>query len=151
MRGMKMVAGGLLVLMSTSCGGGGSDGLGPSAQDINNSLEEILRSAAGDWTGISTGPNPIRLEFRLQESSNGQLTGTGTFKEEGAPTPVPVTVTGTYQRPVLTLAFEGIVYETQQVKGSVQGSYTTVGGIGAALNLTAPGYARSVQVLFQEK
>ena len=150
MRNMSIAAGALLVLMNTSCGGG-VGGIGPTAQDINNSLEDTLRSVAGDWIGIGGGPNAIRLEFKLQEGRNGQVSGTGTMKEESSPTAVPITVTGTFQRPVLTLAFEGIVYESRQVKGAATGSYTTVGGIGSTLTLTAPGYAREVAILLQEK
>ena len=112
-----------------------------------------MRSVAGDWTGIVNGPNAIRLEFRLEEGANGQVSGTGTMKEESAPAAVPITVTGTFQRPVLTLAFDGMVYESRQVKGAAQGSYTTVGGIGigTTLTLTAPGYSRDLAILLQEK
>lgn len=147
MRSMSRMAGALLVLMITSCGGGA----GPFEQDIVNSLEEALQSAAGDWTGFSTGPNAIRLDFKLQQASNGQLSGTGTFKEEGAPVAVPITVTGTFQRPTLALTFEGIVYESRPVKGVAQGSYTSVGGISTTLTLSAPGYSRDITVLLQEK
>jgi hypothetical protein len=152
MRSLSIAAGALIVLMSTSCGGGGNGGW-PTEQDISNSLETTLRSVAGDWTGVAYGPNPnaLRLEFKLQEGANGQVSGTGTMKEEGAPAAVPITVTGTFQRPVLTLAFDGMVYESRQVKGAIQGSYTTVGGIVAPLTLTAPGYSREISILLQEK
>jgi hypothetical protein len=150
MRRRAIAAGALLALLNTSCGGG-SGGPGPTAQNIDNSLEEILRSASGDWIGIGSAPNPIRLEFGLQQASDGQITGSGTMKEDNAPAAVPITVTGTYQRPVLTLAFDGMVYESQQVKGTAQGSYTTVGGIGTTLTLSAPGYTRDIAILLQEK
>jgi hypothetical protein len=146
MRGMSIATGAFVVLMSTSCGGGG-----PTEQDINNSLEATLRSVAGDWTGVANVPNAIRLEFRLVEGPNGQVSGTGTMKEESAPSAVPITVSGTFQRPILTLAFDGIVYESHQVKGVAQGSYTTVGGIGTTLALTASGYSREVPILLLEK
>lgn len=146
MRSMSIVAGALIVLMNTSCGGGG-----PTEQDINNSLEATLRSVAGEWSGVTAPPNAIRLDFRLQEGANGQLSGTGTLKEESAPSAVPITVSGTFQRPVLTLSFEGMVYESRQVKGVAHGSYTTVGGIGTTLTLTAPGYSREIAILLQEK
>lgn len=150
MRRLAIGAGALLVVLNTSCGGDGG-GFGPTEQDIVNSLEATLQSVAGDWTGIASGPNDIRLEFRLQEGINGQVSGVGTFKEQGAPSAVPVTVSGTFQRPVLTLAFDGIVYESRQVKGVAQGSYTTVGGIATSLTLTGSGYSRELAVLFQEK
>jgi hypothetical protein len=148
MRTMPIATGALIALMNTSCGGGGG---WPTEQDINNSLDATLRSVAGDWIGIANVPNAIRLEFRLQEGANGQVSGTGSMKEENAPSAVPITVSGTYQRPVLTLTFDGIVYESHQVKGFAQGSYTTVGGVGTTLTLTAPGYSREVAILLQEK
>lgn len=145
---MSTAAGTLLALMTISCGGGG---YGPTEQDINNSLEVTLQSVAGDWTGVSNEPNAIRLEFRLQEGTTGQVSGTGSMKEANASTAVPVTVSGTFQRPTLTLAFDGMVYESRQVKGTVQGPYTTVGGIATKLTLTAPGYSREISLLLQEK
>ena len=151
MRCMSIAAAALLVLMNTSCGGGGGGLGGPTAQEINESLQATLRSVAGDWTGMANAPNAIRLEFRLQEGSNGQLSGTGTMKEANAAVAVPITVSGTFQRPTLTLAFEGMVYEMHQVKAVAQGSYTTVGGIGTTLTLTAPGYTRELAILLQEK
>lgn len=149
MRSMSIAAGLLVILMTTSCGGGGG-GYGPTEQDINNSLTEELRSVAGGWIGVANGPNAIRLEFTLQQASNGQVSGTGTMKEANAASAVPITVTGTFQRPVLTLAFEGIVYESHQAKGAAQGSYTTVGGIGTTLTLTGTGYSREIAILLQE-
>jgi len=150
MRSLSIVSGALLVvLMTTSCGGGGA--AWPTGQEINNSLEATLQSVAGDWIGLVNPPNAIGLEFRLQEGANGQISGTGTMKEESAASAVPITVTGTFQRPVLTLAFDGMVVESRQVKGTAQGSYTTVGGIGTTLMLTAPGYSRALPILLQEK
>lgn len=134
----------LLCALSTACDSG------PTEREINNSLEETLRSVAGDWTGVSSGSGALRLDFRLQEGSNGQLTGSGTMTE-GTGAPVPITVTGSFQRPLLSLTFAGITYAGRSVQGSVSGSYTTVGGITAPLQLTASGYAQSVQILLQEK
>lgn len=146
MRSMSIAAAALVVLMSASCGGGG-----PTERDITNSLDDTLRSVAGDWTGMANGPNAMRLDFRLQEAGNGQVTGTGTMKETSTSAAVPITVSGTFNRPLLTLVFDGMVVEARQVKGAVQGSYSTVGGISAPLMLTAPGYARELTILLQEK
>ncbi|MEJ7805716.1 MAG: hypothetical protein WKG03_07340 [Telluria sp.] len=146
MRSMSIAAGALLVLMNASCGGGG-----PTAQEIDQSLETELRSVAGEWIGVATGPNGIRLAFTLQEAGNGQVSGTGTMKEDSAPAAVPITVTGTFARPVLTLSFDGMVYESHQLKGAARGSYTTVGGIASTLMLTGPGYTRDIGILLQEK
>lgn len=152
MRSMSIAAGALLVLMNTSCGGGGG-GYGPTEQEIINSLNETLRSVAGDWTGIANAkaPNSITFEFRLQEGNAGQITGTGTMKEQNAASAVPITITGTFQRPALTLVFAGMVYESRQVTGAAQGNYITVGGVGNILTLTAPGYTRDLPILLQEK
>ncbi len=137
----------IIALITSSCGGGG-----PSGRDIDNSLEATLHSVAGGWVGLSTSPpNAIRLEFQLQEGLNGQVSGAGTMKEDSTPAPVPITVSGTFQRPVLALIIDGIVVESRPVKGVVQGNYVTVGGIGATLKLTAQGYARDVPILLQEK
>ena len=122
----------------------------PTEREIINSLEETLRSVAGDWTGVSTGSEALRLEFRLQEGSNGQVTGSGTMKEGNA-APVPITVTGTFNRPLLSLTFSGMMYAGRSVQGTAAGNYTTVGGILTPLQLSATGYAQSVQLLLQEK
>ena len=73
------------------------------------------------------------------------------MKEANAPSAVPISVSGTFHRPTLTLAFDGMVVESRQVKGVAQGTYTTVGGVGATLILTAPGYTREIAILLQEK
>lgn len=146
MRIKSIAAGAIVVLMSTACGGGG-----PTEKDINNSLEATLQSVAGGWTGVANVQNSIRLDFTLQEGSNGQVSGTGTMKEGNAAAAVPITVTGTFQRPMLSLTFNGMVYESNQVKGVAQGSYTTVGGIATTLSLTGTGYSRDVAILLQEK
>jgi len=146
MRSMSIVAGALTVLLNTSCGGGG-----PSGQEIDNSLETILRSVAGEWIAVANPPNPNRLEFRLQEGGDGQVSGVGTYREASTSGALPITVTGTFRRPVLTLAIDGMVHESRAVKGVIQGSYTTVGGITTTLSLTAPGYASEIPILLQEK
>jgi hypothetical protein len=149
MRRVTIACWSLLVLLNSSCGGGG--GYGPTEQDINNSLEATLQSVAGDWTGISNEPNVLRLDFTLQEGSNGQVSGTGTMNEANSASAIPITVTGTFQRPTLTLAFAGMVFESRQVTGTAQGTYTTVGGIATTLTLSAPGYARDIAILLQER
>ena len=146
MRPMLVVAGAFFALMNTSCGGGGT-----TEREIVNSLQDQLRSVSGDWTGLVNAPNGIRFEFKLQQASNGQVSGTGTMKEDNAAAAVPITVSGTFAQPNLTLVFDGMVYESRQVKGAAQGSYTTVGGVGSTLILTAPNYSRELPILLQEK
>lgn len=148
MRKISIAAGALMALMTASCGGGGG---WPDQQDIENSLNEKLRSVTGGWTAIVSPPNGINFDFTLQEGGNGQVTGSGTMKEESAAAAVPITITGTFQRPLLTLTFNGMVYEGHQVQGTATGSYTTVGGIGTTLKLTGTGYAKDLPILLLEK
>lgn len=135
----------LVVLFGASCNAG------PTEQEIDDSLEATLRSVAGDWGGTSAGPNAIRLDFRLQEGSDGQVTGSGTMKEADAPASVPITVAGTFRRPTLSLTFAGMVYEGRSVQGAASGDYTSVGGVLTTLRLTGTGYSGSVEILLQEK
>lgn len=143
MRALSAVV--LLCALGTACDAG------PTEREINNSLEETLRSVSGEWIGLSPGSEAIRLDFRLQEGSNGQVSGSGTMKEGGVASTVPITVTGTFQRPLLSLTFTGITYAGRSVQGTAAGNYTTVGGILTALQLTGTGYSQSLQMLLQEK
>jgi len=129
----------------------GACSVGPTEEDINRTLEGILASVSGEWTGSSTGTNPVMLAFTLRQAGNGAVTGSGTMKETNAAASVPVTIAGSYQRPALTLMFSGMVYEGKTVEGGFQGNYTTVGGVGSSLQLTAPGYSKALPVLLQEK
>ena len=152
MRTRSIAATALLCLMSMSCGGGGSGlSVWPTERDINTSLQDIIRSVAGDWTGTANAPNAFRLEFRLQESANGQVSGTGSMKEDSAAAAVPITITGTFQRPLLSLTIEAMVLEGRQLRGVAQGSYDTIGGVATTMTLTAPGFTRAVPILLQEK
>ena len=130
----------LLVLALAAC-------VGPTGEDVENELERQLRSVDGPWTGTSTA---LTLDFQLQEGAGNTVSGSGTMKEAAAPGTVPITVTGTFQRPQLSLTFSGMTFEGRAVQGTFQGSYTTVGGISAPLRLTAPGYSRDVTILLQE-
>ncbi|MBA3578963.1 MAG: hypothetical protein H0W42_03160 [Gemmatimonadaceae bacterium] len=130
----------------------GACGVGPTEEDINNSLEQALQSANGNWTGTSTNPSgALTLSFSLNQAANGSLTGSGTMKETSAPSAVPITIAGTFQRPVLTLTFSGMVYEGTAVQGTFQGNYTTIGGVLSNLQLTGTGYSKTVVVLLQEQ
>jgi len=145
MRGSSRLVAFVLLLMSIACT------VWPTEQDIKDSLEATLRSVTGDWRGTSTGENPIVLEFRLQEGNNGQVTGTGTMKEARAASAVPITISGTYRRPVLVLTLSGLLYEGQQVQGTVQGEYTSVAGIATNLQLMGLNYSKAVGILLQEQ
>lgn len=130
-----------LVFAAAACGG-------PTEKDIENDLERQLRSVAGTWDGLSP---TLTLEFQLQEGAGTAVSGSGTMKESPAAAAVPITVTGTYQRPALSLTFSGMTVEGRAVQGTFQGNYTTVGGISAPLHLTATGYSRDVTILLQER
>lgn len=122
--------------------------VGPTAKDIEAELERQLRSVAGPWAGISP---TLTLEFQLQEGAGNAVSGSGTMKEAAAAATVPITVTGTFQRPQLSLTFSGMIFEGRAVQGTFQGSYTRVGGITGPLRLTATGYSRDVTILLQER
>ena len=120
---------------------------GPTGEDIENELERQLSSVAGPWSGSSP---TLTLDFQLQEGAGNAVSGSGTMKETAAAGTVPITITGTYQRPQLSLTISGMTFEGRAVQGTFQGSYTTVGGILAPLHLTAAGYSRDVTILLQE-
>lgn len=122
------------------------DCVDPLRDDFGKDWEQKISSVAGPWTGIS---EMLTLDFELKEGAGGAVSGTGTMKE-GASGTVAITMTGTFQRPQLSLTFHGMRFEGHAVEGTFQGSYTTIGGISAPLHLTAEGYSRDVQMLMQE-
>jgi hypothetical protein len=120
----------------------------PTGDEIEDELERQLESVAGPWAGTSTS---LMLDFTLQEGAGNSVSGSGTMKEAAAPTAVPITVTGTFQRPQLSLTINGMVFEGRTVQGTFQGSYTTVGGMTGPLHLTATGYSKDVTILLLER
>lgn len=145
MRGWSKPAALLALLIGSGCAPG------PTAQEITDSLERTLRSAAGDWQGRTFGANPLVLDFRLHEDSNGKVTGTGSMKDTRTGALWPFTVTGSYRRPMLALTFVGLHYQGARVHGTLAGSYTTVGGIRTSLHLTAPDFSGTIPILLQEE
>lgn len=130
---------------------GGGCATGPTEQEIIESLERTLRSAAGDWHGRTFGANPLALDFRLREDTNGKIAGAGSMKDARTGAVLPFTVSGSYRRPILALTFIGLRYEGARVQGTLEGSYTTVGGVSTSLHLTAPGLSETVTILLQEE
>jgi hypothetical protein len=122
--------------------------LWPTDEDIENELERQLESVSGPWTGISP---TLALDFQLQEGAGSAVSGSATMKEAAAPGTVPITVTGTFQRPQLSLTISGMTFEGHAVQGTFQGSYTTVGGISGPLHLTGTSYSKDVAILLQEQ
>lgn len=114
---------------------------------IEEQLNNELRSVEGPWTGTSA---PLTLTFQLSQGAGTTVSGSGTMKEAAAPASVPITVTGTFARPTLSLTISGMVVEGHSVQGTVQGSYITVGGISGPLQLTGTGYSREITILLQE-
>jgi hypothetical protein len=121
-----------------------------------------LRSVSGRWTGFnvfeagSPPPSTLTLAFRLTEAADGTVTGTGTMQEAGAPRPVPITVTGSYRRPTLSLTFDGMVWAGHAVRGTITAPYAGVVGVIGVLTLagtgtgTGTGYTTTLSVLLQE-
>ncbi len=70
----------------------GACSVGPTEEDINRTLEGILASVSGEWTGSSTGTNPVTMAFTLTQAGNGAVTGSGTMKETNAAASVPITI-----------------------------------------------------------
>ena len=124
---------------------------GLTEQDVEDLEEELareIRSVAGEWTGTST---VLTLDFQLKETAGSAVSGSGTMKETAATEPIPITVTGTFQRPQLSLTFHGMIVEGRPVEGTFQGGYISIGGIAAPLRLTAEGYSRDLSILLQER
>lgn len=138
----------LLVLVAAVASGCSTS---PTERDIESALELQLRSAAGPWTGLSPA---LTLSFQLAEGANGALTGTGTMREAAAGSPlVPITVSGSYQRPNLVLVFTGMMRNGQSVRGNFSGQYTSVGGVSSTLMLSGVNgstYSEQIAMLLQE-
>ncbi|HEY7769187.1 hypothetical protein [Longimicrobium sp.] len=120
----------------------------PTGEDIEKEIEAALSSVAGPWTGSSP---TLTLDFQLQQGTGDAVSGSGTMKETAAAAAVPITVTGTFQRPQLSLTFSGMTFEGRAVQGTFAGKYTTVGGINGPLQLRATGYSKDVTILLQER
>lgn len=120
----------------------------PTGEDIEAEIEAALQSVAGPWTGASP---TLMLDFELQQGTGNAVSGSGTMREAAAAAAVPITVTGTFQRPQLALTFSGMTFEGRAVQGTFTGSYKSVGGITAPLQLRATGYSKEVMILLQER
>jgi hypothetical protein len=123
----------------------------PTEEEIDQGLEQQLRSVEGGWTGTASGGSQLTLDFQLQEGAGNAVSGSGTMREQPGAATVPITVTGTFNRPALSLTISGMTYQGHAVQGTISGNYTTVGGVLGNLQLTGTGYSASVQVLLQEK
>jgi hypothetical protein len=120
---------------------------GPQMEEtLNRQTEEAVRSAEGPWSGTA---GSIRFEFSLTQAPDGQLQGVGTMREQAA-VAVPITVSGRYNRPNLSLTFAGMVYEGREVVGTFAAAYTSFTGVSGTLRLTGDGYARSLWLFLQE-
>lgn len=72
------------------------------------------------------------------------------MKESRTGSVLPFTVSGTYRRPMLALTFIGLRYQGDPVKATLEGEYTTVGGISTILQLTGANASHAVAILLQE-
>jgi hypothetical protein len=136
----------IALLLLTSCAP-----TGPTAKEIEQTLEqqnqEAVRSAEGSWKGASS---LLTLDFSLSQQPDGLLRGTGMMKEASAGAAVPMTVSGTYHRPELSLTFSGMVYDGRPVTGAFAGTYTSFVGVTSTLRLTGENYTTAIRLLLQE-
>jgi hypothetical protein len=127
---------------------------GPTGPEIEDTLqrqtEDATWSVAGPWTGVAAG-GAIRFQFSLTQAPEGQVQGTGTMREANAEADIPIRVSGTYNRPNLSLTFTGMVYEGREVSGTFAEAYMALAGVGGSLRLTGEDYARSLFLLLQEQ
>jgi hypothetical protein len=121
---------------------------GPTDEDIDTDLEQQISSVAGVWAGDAP---TLALDFELTEGPGTAVSGSGTMREASAPAKLPITVTGTFQRPKLSLTISGMTYEGKAVQGTFQGNYTTAGGVSGPLHLVGTGYSKNLTVLLQER
>lgn len=134
---------GILSVALLSCG------VGPTEDDIKDFLEQQLSSVEGPWSGI-IGADQATLSFTLTQAASGAVSGSGTMKHASAASASPITVSGTFHRPVLSLTFNGMVYEGTTVQGVMQGNYTTVGGVLTTIRMTGTSYDKTVRILISE-
>ena len=134
---------GILTLALLSCG------VGPTGDEIDEFLEQTLESVNGPWSGIIDG-NQATISFTLAQGAGNAVSGTGTMKHVSAANATPITVSGTFNRPVLSLTIHGMVYEGTTVQGVMQGSYTTVGGIATDIRMTGTNFDRTEPILIFE-
>lgn len=140
---LRLLAACMLGAVSLTCG------VGPTEDDINDALANTLESVTGGWTG-TIGSNQATLSFTLAQGSGSAVSGTGTMRHTSASSSTPMTVTGTFQRPVLSLTFQGMVFDGTTVQGVTQGSYTSVGGISAQIRMTGTGFDQTVPIHIYE-
>jgi len=103
-------------------------------------------SVAGPWRGTSVD---LTLAFDLQEAGTA-VSGGGSITENGVTNDSRYTVSGTYQRPQLTLAFTGMVYQGRTVEGRFQGNYDSSRGVRGTLHLKGTDYSKDTDLLLQE-
>ena len=117
--------------------------------EFTRRTEDAVRSAAGPWVAVNPS---ITIRFSLTEAPNGQLQGTGRMRKPNVEGDVPITVSGTYNRPNLSLTFTGMVFDGHDVSGTFGPEvYNSFAGVSGTLTLTGQNYARSLPLLLQEE
>jgi hypothetical protein len=119
-----------------------------TGDDIDREFERRLRDVDGRWEGTSSGSNVLTLNFQLQKGAGTAVSGSGTMRE-GSASAVPITVTGTFVRPRLSLTINGMTFEGHAVQGTYQADYTSIVLL-EPLHLTGTGYTRDIQMLLSE-
>ena len=138
----------ITLLLLTSCAP-----TGPTAKDFEQAIEqqdqEAVRSAGGPWWGTASA-GVLRLTFSLTEAPDGRLQGTGTMRELNVAEAIPITVSGTYRQPDLSLTFTGIVYEGREASATFAAAYTSAGGVAGPLRLAGEGDSRTLSFTARE-
>ncbi len=137
---------GLLAVTACACSA-------PASPSVNDTLaqqsEDAVRSVAGPWWGTASG-GVLRLTFSLTEAPDGRLQGAGTMRELDVAEAIPITVSGTYRRPDLSLTFTGIVYEGRQASATFAAAYTSFGIVAGPLRLAGDGDSRTLSFTLAE-
>jgi hypothetical protein len=125
----------------------------PSGEDIEQALEDEKASVEGPWGGfalLAQGENTITFRFSLRQLSGGRVEGNGTTKEFNAQNPVPILVTGTFERPMLSLTFSNMIYENRALAGELRDNYGGISVGSSGMRLTGDGYTRTIPVQLSE-
>lgn len=143
------VALGTLLFCLPGCGGFPTF---PTQEELEEELERAeenrLRAVDGDWTGFGL-PNSVSIRFRLVQNGQ-QVIGNGWYVDANGSNSYPITVTGTFMRPTLSLSFVGIMFQGLSVTGQFVADYESSGGIYAPLRLVGEGVSTQFELFLQE-
>jgi hypothetical protein len=119
----------------------------PTQDDIEAELDRELSSVTGSWSGAGT-QSAVTVTFQLDQSGTA-VQGSGTFQETPASAVLPITVTGTFERPTLSLSLSAFEIAGATVTGTLSGDYVTVAGLFTTIQITG-GPGGAIPILLQE-